>query len=212
MKKGAKYYELFVMALVVLFFAALVVRQSATTRPGRDVRIRVAHAAICGGLKTALEMFKADCGRFPTTEEGWNALIILSKESSLTNWHGPYFNPPEAPEDPWGHSYVYLSPGIHNTNSYDLYSPGPDGVSNTADDIGNWGNTTKYNDPDWLFRHADELLLVIPVLFVFRIVAGIISREWRGVAFKNRVVDWLWFAMSTSCWRSFFAYQELAGD
>jgi type II secretion system protein G len=142
---------------------------------------------INGGLKTALDMFKTDCGRFPTTEEGWNVLITPPNDGSLTNWHGPYLDPATAPEDPWGHPYVYRFPGIHNTDSYDLYSPGLDDVSKTCNG---------YPGSEWLFRDADELLLVIPMLFGFRLVAGIISRELRGVAFKNRMVDWLWFAIS----------------
>ena len=38
----------------------------------------------------------------------------------------------------WGNDYVYKYPGDRNTNSFDIYSPGPDGIGNNADDIGNW--------------------------------------------------------------------------
>lgn len=41
-------------------------------------------------------------------------------------------------KDPWGHDYVYVCPGRHHKDSYDLYSSGPDGQPGTADDITNW--------------------------------------------------------------------------
>ena len=42
------------------------------------------------------------------------------------------------PKDPWGNEYVYLSPGTHNPDGYDVLSPGPDGVEGGGDDISNW--------------------------------------------------------------------------
>ena len=40
--------------------------------------------------------------------------------------------------DAWGHAFVYRQPGIHNKDSFDFFSVGPDGKADTADDIGNW--------------------------------------------------------------------------
>jgi len=40
--------------------------------------------------------------------------------------------------DPWGNPYIYVCPGTHNTDSYDLHSFGPDGQDGTEDDIDNW--------------------------------------------------------------------------
>ena len=40
--------------------------------------------------------------------------------------------------DPWGKDYQYTVPGTHNPKNFDLFSPGPDGLPNTTDDIGNW--------------------------------------------------------------------------
>jgi type II secretion system protein G len=99
---------------------------------------KAAYSDVAGGLKTALDMFKEDCGRYPNATEGWKALFNPPADGSLTNWRGPYLDLPNPPLDPWGHGYVYCFPGIHNTNGYDLYSLGPDGVGKTGDDIGNW--------------------------------------------------------------------------
>jgi general secretion pathway protein G len=94
------------------------------------------------GHKTILGIFKADCGRYPTTEEGLNALIIRPENIPAADWHGPYFDPPQLPKDPWDHDYVYRCPGVHNPDGFDLFSCGPDGVSKSGgddvDDINNW--------------------------------------------------------------------------
>jgi general secretion pathway protein G len=67
-------------------------------------------------------MFKADVGRYPTTQEGLRAL--LKKPDDAENWDGPYIKKDDAMNDPWGHPYNYQSPGQHN--DYDLYSYGPE--------------------------------------------------------------------------------------
>jgi general secretion pathway protein G len=72
---------------------------------------------------TALDTFRLDVGRYPTTEEGLKAL--REKPSGTENWHGPYL-PKEIPVDPWRKPYIYKSPGEHY--DYDLISYGLDGV------------------------------------------------------------------------------------
>jgi len=73
-------------------------------------------------LGAALDSFRLDVGRYPTTEEG---LISLREEpSSLKRWLGPYL-PKDVPPDPWGNPYIYVSPGEHG--SYDIISHGQDG-------------------------------------------------------------------------------------
>ena len=72
---------------------------------------------------TALDAFRLDAGRYPTTDEGLKAL--REKPAGVDNWQGPYL-PKEIPVDPWGRPYVYKSPGDHG--EYDLLSYGLDGV------------------------------------------------------------------------------------
>ena len=84
----------------------------------------------------ALDAFRLDVGRYPTTEEGLRAL--REKPSSVDNWKGPYL-PKEIPMDPWGRPYAYKSPGDHG--DYDLLSFGLDGVlggEGENKDIVNW--------------------------------------------------------------------------
>jgi general secretion pathway protein G len=84
----------------------------------------------------ALGLFKADNGYYPKTSDGLNALIFKPHDGKDT-WKGPYLNSDKVPIDPWAQPYVYVSPGEHNPDSFDVYSKGKDGVGG-KDAIGNW--------------------------------------------------------------------------
>jgi general secretion pathway protein G len=74
-------------------------------------------------FETALDMFRLDVGRYPSSQEGLGALV--QKPSDAEGWAGPYLK--EAlPQDPWKHDYVYTSPGEHG--DYDIVSYGQDGA------------------------------------------------------------------------------------
>lgn len=110
-----------------------------------EARIMAIRADIIA-LHTAFDAFEVDCRRYPTTAEGLSALI--SQPTNLPSWRGPYLKDITAqPLDPWGHRYVYVCPGVHNTNGIDLYSCGPDGISRSGgddpDDINNWSEVPK---------------------------------------------------------------------
>ncbi|MGB9627184.1 MAG: type II secretion system major pseudopilin GspG [Thermodesulfobacteriota bacterium] len=90
---------------------------------------------------TALDSFRLDVGRYPTTEEGLRAL--REKPSGLDSWKGPYL-PKEIPLDPWGKPYIYKCPGEHG--EYDLLSYGLDGVEGGEgenQDVVSWKDTGK---------------------------------------------------------------------
>ncbi len=72
---------------------------------------------------TALDTYRLDLGRYPTTEEGLKAL--REKPSGAEGWQGPYL-PKEIPLDPWNKPYIYKCPGEHG--DYDLLSYGLDGT------------------------------------------------------------------------------------
>jgi general secretion pathway protein G len=74
-------------------------------------------------LGSALDSFRLDNDRYPTTEEGLNAL--RENPGDLKDWDGPYLKKP-VPHDPWDRPYVYKCPGEHG--DYDLFSYGRDGV------------------------------------------------------------------------------------
>lgn len=74
-------------------------------------------------LDKSLELFKLDVGRYPTTEEGLNALV--AKPGSVNGWTGPYLKG-GVPSDPWGHPYRYANPGANG--GIEIISLGADGT------------------------------------------------------------------------------------
>ena len=88
-------------------------------------------------LAGALDMYKMDVGRYPTTSEGLQALV--EKPSSARSWNGPYLRKNTVPQDPWIYDYHYVSPGEHG--NFDLYSLGADntaGGEGEDQDINSW--------------------------------------------------------------------------
>jgi len=73
----------------------------------------------------ALDNFRLDVGRYPTSDEGLKALLV--NPGAIENWDGSYLKKEEIPLDPWGHPYLYKSPGEHG--DYDIISYGGDGVA-----------------------------------------------------------------------------------
>jgi len=72
-------------------------------------------------LGQALDHFRLDTGRYPSQQEGLNALVA---NPGIDRWDGPYLKK-DMPNDPWGKAYRYEFPGKHG--EYDLYSYGRDG-------------------------------------------------------------------------------------
>ncbi len=88
---------------------------------------------------SALDLFNLDTGRYPTTAEGLSALV--ESPGTIPSWNGPYLKGGVVPNDPWGHPYIYRSPGEHGP--YDIISYGSDGQeggTGTAADITSWSH------------------------------------------------------------------------
>lgn len=165
------------------------------------LRAVATRADLFGGLKTALDMFSNDCGRYPTTAEGFQVLMARPTNNTPQGWRGPYFDP--LPKDPWGHDYIYRYPGIHNTNGFDLYSTGPDGISKSGgsdpDDINNWDITSPRGGD---FSEADPFPLVVSLLLFIPLACGVCSigmissPEGRGFYARNRNAHFVWLLIS----------------
>lgn len=199
-KNAGRYYRLFVATQVLMSIAAISLLVWAAAR-GPSAGLFIANSDIKGGLTIALEMFRTDCGRYPTTMEGLNVLVSSPTGSPLTNYHGPYLD--NVPYDPWGRLYVYRFPAIHSTNAYDLYSLGPDGISkssgNDPDDIGNWEKpwSPGFTGDDF-WGIAMLLLTAIPFLFAIRVVAGFFSIHLQLVIEQNRWADRIWCVLAVT--------------
>lgn len=97
--------------------------------------VKAARAQI-DALEKALDQYRLDVGRYPTSENGLAAL--MKRPPSENRWQGPYLRK-EVPADPWGQPYQYVQPGEHG--EFDLFSLGKDGKpggEGEAADIGNW--------------------------------------------------------------------------
>ncbi|HTI63793.1 MAG TPA: type II secretion system major pseudopilin GspG [Gemmatimonadaceae bacterium] len=94
-------------------------------------------------LSLALDTYRLDCDTVPTTEQGLEALRSLPVSDPPANWKGPYLRQ-LVPLDPWGRPYVYVSPGLANPASYDLYTLGKDGKPGGD---GESADVTSWNGP-----------------------------------------------------------------
>ncbi|MBL8446824.1 MAG: type II secretion system major pseudopilin GspG [Zoogloeaceae bacterium] len=96
--------------------------------------IKTARAQI-DALEKALDQYRLDVGRYPSTEQGLQALQVSPGDA---RWAGPYLKK-AVPPDPWGKPYQYRQPGEHG--EFDLFSFGPDGQPGGEGenaDITNW--------------------------------------------------------------------------
>ena len=88
-------------------------------------------------LAAALDMYRLEVGRYPTTEEGLEALV--ASPPGVSNWNGPYLKKKRVPADPWGNPYQFRSPG--ENGPFDVYSLGADnaaGGEGENQDVASW--------------------------------------------------------------------------
>jgi general secretion pathway protein G len=117
---GFTLLELLVVMVIIGLLAGFVAPRY-FSQVGKS-RVKAASAQL-DALDKALEQFRLDVGRLPSTEEGLAALNVAC--AGIINWEGPYLKK-AVPQDPWGHPYVYVQPGTHQ-NDFDLASYGRDG-------------------------------------------------------------------------------------
>ena len=130
--RGFTLIELMLVIIIIGFLVAMAVPR--LTGKSQQARIATTKADIDSNLSVALDLFELDNGRYPTTQEGLQALV--KSAPGAPSWKGPYLKK-GVPQDPWARAYVYRSPGRMNPEDYDLLSYGPDGVEGGGDDITN---------------------------------------------------------------------------
>ena len=117
--------------LVVLAIIGLLVGLVAPRVFGQlaEAKVRTAHIQI-ESFKNALDLFYLDAGRYPTTQEGLQALN--TRPNAVQSWGGPYIKGASVPKDPWNNPYTYKAPG-GGGRPYDITSNGPGGKGGEAD-------------------------------------------------------------------------------
>jgi general secretion pathway protein G len=133
-ESGFTLLELLVVLVILGLLAAIATPQVLKYLGGAKIdatRIQIHN------LAANLDLYKLDVGRYPTQEEGLQAL--LSHPVNVDRWNGPYVRRADSLLDPWGSPYVYRFPGSHG--EFDLASFGADrteGGEGDGRDITNW--------------------------------------------------------------------------
>lgn len=130
---GFTLIEIMVVVVILSILAAFLVpkimdrpEQARQIKAQQDIRT----------LENSLRLYKLDNLFYPSTDQGLEALVVKPATEPLPKkWSGEGYLERLA-NDPWGNPYLYLNPGTHRT--IDIYSLGPDGRTDTEDDVGNW--------------------------------------------------------------------------
>lgn len=130
---GFTLLEIMVVIVILGILASLVVPSLMGNKDKADRQKAVSDIV---ALESALDMYRLDNQRYPSTEQGLPALVkkpVIQPEPKNYPQDG-YIR--RLPQDPWGADYQLLNPGKHG--KLDIFSLGPDGMPDTDDDIGNW--------------------------------------------------------------------------
>ncbi|MDU1877483.1 MULTISPECIES: type II secretion system major pseudopilin GspG [Citrobacter] len=137
-QRGFTLMELMVVIVILGVLASLVVPNLMGNKDRADRQKAVTDIV---ALENALDMYKLDNHRYPTTEQGMEALVTAPTLAPLAENYSTDGYIRRLPNDPWGNDYILISPGEHG--AVDITSAGPDGEAGTADDINNWDNDKK---------------------------------------------------------------------
>ncbi len=135
---GFTLIELMVVMVILGILASMIVPRI-MDRPEEARRTKA--AVDIGALSQALQLYKLDNGKYPTTDQGLQALVDPPSVGRLAKkWRkGGYLDKTKVPMDPWDYDFIYISPGLHG--DFDLMSYGPDGEPGGEDldaDINSW--------------------------------------------------------------------------
>jgi general secretion pathway protein G len=135
-QRGFTLIEIMVVVIIIGLLAAVIV--PSVINKVDEARVSKAKADI-QSLETALTMYRLDNSKYPTTDQGLQALVVQPTDPSIRHWRiGGYLQ--RVSKDPWGTDYQYVFPGTHG-KEYDLYTLGADGQpggDGANADIGNW--------------------------------------------------------------------------
>jgi general secretion pathway protein G len=118
---------LLILTLTALAFSMFMPRTTPRWYGERVDKPAAARASVIA-LNTAVDLFRKDCGAFPTQSQGMEALLA---HPGVQNWQGPYISGRTLPSDPWGHPFEYR---LINDIPV-VRSAGPDAAWGTRDDI-----------------------------------------------------------------------------
>ena len=130
-------FTLLEIMVVIVILGMLVAIVAPNVLQNQDKAMVEKARADIATLEQALEMYKLDVKKYPTTDQGLQALLSAPGGASANYRTEGYIK--RLPKDPWSNDYQYLAPGEHG--AFDVYSYGADGVDGgdgLSADIGNW--------------------------------------------------------------------------
>ena len=137
-QRGFTLLEIMVVIVILGILASLVVPNLMGNKEQADRQKAVSDIV---ALENALDMYKLDNSRYPTTEQGLEALVSKPQGDPAPRNYKEDGYIKRLPQDPWGNNYQLMSPGEHG--KIDVFSLGLDGEAGTEDDIGNWNMDQK---------------------------------------------------------------------
>ena len=137
-QRGFTLLEIMVVIVILGILASLVVPNLMGNKEQADRQKAVSDIV---ALENALDMYKLDNSRYPTTEQGLEALVTKPQGDPAPRNYKDDGYIKRLPQDPWGGAYQLMSPGEHG--KIDVFSMGLDGEAGTDDDIGNWNMDQK---------------------------------------------------------------------
>ena len=135
-QRGFTLLEVMVVVVILGILAALVVPKI-ISRP--DEARAIAARQDIASLMQALKLYRLDNQRYPSTEQGLQALVVRPTSAPLApNWKGGGYVE-RLPKDPWGNPYQYLNPGVRGElDIFSLAADGAPGGEGNDADIGSW--------------------------------------------------------------------------
>jgi general secretion pathway protein G len=130
---GFTLMEVLLVLVILVVLASLAVQ---TYRGVQDKALKDAAKTKVGLISGSVDTYQIHMFSFPG-----NLQDLINKPNdarAAEKWSGPYLKDANALSDPWGNELRYAAPGKHNSDSFDIWSIGPDGQDGTSDDIGNW--------------------------------------------------------------------------
>lgn len=119
-----------IMGMLAAIIAPQVIKYLGTSKT-QTAKVQIQY------IMQSMELYRLDVGRYPSQQEGLQALVTAPPTAS--NWNGPYLKKASALTDPWGSAYLYQVPGQHG--EVDVFSLGSDkapGGTGEAQDVGDW--------------------------------------------------------------------------
>jgi general secretion pathway protein G len=132
-QRGFTLLEMMVVIVILGILASLVIPSLMGNKDRADRQKAISDIVT---LENALDMYRLDNNRYPTSEQGLRALVLKPTQAPVPHNYRSDGYIRRLPQDPWGNDYQLISPGTQGR--IDIFSAGPDGVPGNRDDITNW--------------------------------------------------------------------------